>query len=258
MSESRPRRDDPPGSLADIAEQVEAIGRENRLLFRRLLEGERHFRGLARSVWQVQEEERRRLARELHDSIGQTLVGLIHQLERLASRPAGREERDLLEDVQGLAHQALDETRELSRLLRPPVLDDLGLAAALHWLVRTLGERTGLDATLDCDLPDDDLAPELETLLFRLVQEALSNVIKHAKGASAAVRLVGDAGSIELWVRDDGPGFDTKRILQSPEASGSGLRGMRDRVELFGGTMHIESFPGKGTALTIGLPIAET
>jgi len=241
--------------VSDIAKQVEAIGRENRLLFKRLLEGERHFRGLARSVWQVQEEERRRLARELHDSIGQTLVGLIHQLERLASRAADDADSRLLEDVQSLAHQALDETRELSRLLRPPVLDDLGLAAALRWLVRTLGERTGLKANLDFRLPDAELAPEQETLIFRLVQEALSNVIKHAPGATAEVSVSRGAGSIELSIIDDGPGFEVDGVLRPAEASGSGLRGMRDRVELFGGTMHIEAAPGEGTALTIGLPI---
>lgn len=256
MSRDPGRRAEDPGALADIAAQVERISSENERLFRRLLDGERRFRGLARSVWQVQEEERRRLARELHDSIGQTLVGLIHQVERLSGRVQGEGARQLARDVESLARQALDETRELSRLLRPPVLDDLGLEAALAWLARTLGERTGLPVELDCSLDGERLDAELETLVFRVVQEGLSNAIRHAPGSNAVVRVSRGRASLRVEVRDDGPGFDADRVLaEGGPVTSSGLRGMRDRVELFGGRLDIRSAPGEGTAVRIELPL---
>lgn len=255
MSEDR-RLPEDTDALADIAAQVERISTENERLFRRLLDGERRFRGLARSVWQVQEEERRRLARELHDSIGQTLVGLIHQVERLAGRVTGEESRGLAADVEALARQALDETRELSRLLRPPVLDDLGLEPALGWLARTLGERTGLETALDCSLSPEPLDPELETLVFRVVQEAMSNAIRHAPGARVTVWVKQGRASLEVEVRDDGPGFEADAMMAAGgPATSAGLRGMRDRVALFGGRLDIRSAPGEGTAVHIELPL---
>lgn len=256
MGEERNRKAEGTEALADIAAQVERISTENERLFHRLLDGERRFRGLARSVWQVQEEERRRLARELHDSIGQTLVGLIHQAERLSGRVANGESRNLASDVEALARQALDETRELSRLLRPPVLDDLGLEPALAWLARTLGERTGLKTELNCSLADDRLDPEIETLVFRVVQEALSNAIRHAPGAKVHVNVAQGRSSLAVEVGDDGPGFDAGEVLAAGgPVTSAGLRGMRDRVELFGGCLEIRSAPGEGTVVRIELPL---
>lgn len=257
MGMNQRRADDGSRALADIASQVERISSENEQLFRRLLDGERRFRGLARSVWQVQEEERRRLARELHDSIGQTLVGLIHQVERLGRRVEDDGTRRLATDIEELARQALDETRELSRLLRPPVLDDLGLGPALAWLVRTLGERTDLRAELETDLGEARLDAELETLVFRVVQEALSNAIRHAPGARVTVRATLGRASLVVEIRDDGPGFDTREVLSGGgPATSAGLRGMRDRVELFGGRLEIRSVVGEGTTVGIKLPLA--
>lgn len=258
MNKSRAGRSEPTDALADIAEQIRSISLENQQLFQRLVDSEHRFRGLAHSVWQVQEEERRRLARELHDSIGQTLVGLIHQVERLAGRIGADGPSDLAAEVQALARQALDETRELSRLLRPPVLDDLGLEAALSWLVRVLGERTDLHAELDTDLGGRRLSVELETLVFRVVQEALNNAIKHAPGAPVSVRLSRRNDRLRLQVEDEGPGFDAEAVLAAGhEADGSGLRGIHDRVELFGGECDIASRPGEGARLSIALPVRD-
>jgi len=165
--------------MHDIVDRVRDITRANERLFARLIEGERRFRGLAKAVWKVQEDERRRLARELHDGLGQTLTALTHQLERLREKAGGApgaagslppDLMDRLGDSVELARLALNESRELSRLLRPPVLDDLGLAAALSWLARTLEERTGLKVDLDLDPFDQRLDPDLETLVFRLIQ----------------------------------------------------------------------------------------
>jgi two-component system NarL family sensor kinase len=273
--------------LHDIVGKVREITRANENLFARLIEGERRFRGLAKAVWKVQEDERRRLARELHDGLGQTLTALTHQLERLrekaareagtggASDRAGRDRETLAEvaarlaDSVEMARLALNETRELSRLLRPPVLDDLGLAPALSWLARTLEQRTGLKVELAVEigtgpgrgLADDPAAagrldPDLETLVFRLVQEALTNVLRHAgaERAQVAVRRAGD--ELQLRVADAGRGFDPQAVLQGG-AAGSGLRGMRDRLELFGGRLEIASAPAQGTVVTAVVPLVE-
>src|SRR5947207_15792015 len=155
--------------MHDIIDRVRAITRENERLFQRLIEGERRFRGLAKAVWKVQEDERRRLARELHDGLGQTLTALTNQLERLQRRLGGRDDADLagrLADSVEMARLALNEIRELSRLLRPPVLDDLGLPAALSWLARTLEQRTGLRVEVTLDGLEERLDPDLETLIF--------------------------------------------------------------------------------------------
>jgi len=250
--------DDPPDdSMNDIVGRVREITRANERLFARLIEGERRFRGLAKAVWKVQEEEQRRLARELHDGLGQTLTALTHQLERLREKLDGAVPADLVarcDDSVEMARMALNETRELSRLLRPPVLDDLGLAAALSWLARTLEQRTGLKVELSLDPLGERIDPDLETLFFRLIQEALTNVLRHAGAdrAQVAVRRAGDF--VELRVADAGKGFDPKMVF-SGGATGSGLRGMRDRLELFGGRLDLVSAPGEGTVLSAAVPL---
>jgi two-component system sensor histidine kinase UhpB len=237
-----------------LAASLREITRQNEKLFGELVAGERRFRGLARSVWNVQEAERRRLARDLHAGIGQTLTALKQQLdvvEQSASElPAAARTR--LRDAAELAAQALHETRELSRLLRPQILDDLGLEPALRWLTRTFGERTGLALEVDLVGIDGRLASDLETLAYRVVQEGLNNVAKHAGAGRAQVLARLEAGQLELVVADDGKGFDP----QAPEGDGSGLRGMRDRVELFGGRIDIGSRPGKGTRIVARVPCA--
>jgi len=260
---------DPMDPMNEIVDRVRDITRANEKLFARLIEGERRFRGLAKAVWKVQEEEQRRIARELHDGLGQTLTALTHQLERLRKKCASELAPELASHLQEsveMVRIALQESRELSRLLRPPVLDDLGLAVALSWLARTLEERTGLQVELDLDLNLDTcgerLDPQIETLVFRLIQEALTNILKHAgvDRAHVAVRHAGE--SIELRVTDHGRGFDSQAVLAGggggggPTAS-SGLRGMRDRIDLFGGLLEITSQPGHGTLVSASVPLTE-
>jgi two-component system NarL family sensor kinase len=247
--------------MHDIIDRVRDITRENERLFQRLIEGERRFRGLARAVWKVQEEERRRLARELHDGLGQSLTALTNQLERLQQRLAESDAGEIaarLDDAVDIARLALNESRELSRLLRPPVLDDLGLPAALSWLARTL-ERTGLRVEITVGgLDEERLDPEVETLVFRLVQEALTNVLRHAGVSRAQVALARTGGVLELRVSDDGRGFDLQAAFAGREAAtGSGLRGMRDRLELFGGRLELASAPGQGTIVSAIVPLQE-
>jgi len=237
-----------------LAQSLREITRQNEKLFGELLAGERRFRGLARSVWNVQEAERRRLARDLHDGIGQTLTALKQQLDVVEQSASALPEtaRARLRDAAELAAQALHETRELSRLLRPQILDDLGLEPALRWLTRTFSERTGLALEVDLVGIDGRLASDLETLAYRVVQEGLNNVAKHAGAGRAQVLARLEGGQLELVVADDGKGFDPK----APEGDGSGLRGMRDRVELFGGRIDIGSRTGKGTRIVARVPCA--
>jgi two-component system, NarL family, sensor kinase len=241
-------------SIDEIAMRLEQIRARSDRLVEQLFEGERRFRSLAKAVWMVQEEERRRLARELHDGIGQTLTALVNQLRR-PGRPG--EAGSDAEDPVHIAELALRDVRELSRLLRPPVLDDLGLKAGLAWLVRTLRERGGLAVSFDWRGPEDRLDPEHETLVFRIAQEALNNAAKHAGRGEARLAVQRHPDRIELEIADDGRGFDVAQAL-SPEggAAGLGLRGIRDRVEMFSGRFSIESAPGRGSRLRVVVPLA--
>jgi signal transduction histidine kinase len=214
----------------------------------RLLESlggiQQRFRRLARAVWRVQEDERRRLARDLHDDLGQTLTALRHRLERL---PPGESREAALE----LAAQALDDVRELSRLLRPPVLDDLGLSAGLNWLGRRVRENSGLPVRVSASL-DVPLDPETETLLFRIAQEALTNAVRHADATRVNLSLCRVADRLELRVHDNGKGFEPS-VLEDTGETGVGLAGMRDRVALFGGELVISSAEGRGTTVSATL-----
>ncbi|GAB3749036.1 sensor histidine kinase [Lysobacter olei] len=223
-------------------------------LLDRLQRNEREFRRLGRAVWRVQEDERRRLARELHDGLGQNLTVLKHRLSQVThALPADDNGiRTQLEGAIALCSDTLEDTRNLSRLLRPPILDDLGLEAALRWLVRAQSEASGVDVVLDLE-PLPPLAGEVQTLLFRVAQEALNNAIKHARGHSVLVRLVTRSGRVQLQVIDDGDGFDVTAALHS---GGSGLGGMRERVRLYEGQFDVQSAPGQGTRVRVSVPVA--
>jgi signal transduction histidine kinase len=260
----------------DVLTRVRRIGRENERLFEELLGAERRYRGLARAVWNVQEVERRRLARELHDGIGQTLTALKNHLDRLARKAeeiGSRFTEDLAAAAE-MAGAAVHDTRELSRLLRPPVLDDLGLVPALSWLARTLEKRTGLAIELtfggelaaggagargaERDEPQraepERLEPEVETVIFRVVQEALTNTLKHSGARRAEVTVTADRSEVRVRIADPGAGFDPDATFGGAPATGVGLAGMRDRVELFGGRLTLVSAPGQGTEILLAVP----
>lgn len=258
---AEPARTDPrwDASSADLIARIRGINEENERLFRRLVEGERRFRGLARAVWDVQEEERRRIARELHDGLGQTLTALKIRLERLGGR-ASAVSSELAGEVAAaveIAGVALAEARRLAHLLRPQMLDDLGLSAALRWLARTLGEWAGFGVTLEAGLdPEARFDPEIETLAFRLVQESLTNAMRHSGAAGARVSIAREEDRLTVVVSDRGRGFDPAAVLGPAEAaSGFGLRGLRDRVELAGGSFRVVSRPGEGARIEASLPV---
>ena len=236
-----------------------AIGRlraDYDLLVRRLETSDGQFRRLGRSVLRVQEEERRRIARELHDGIGQNLTALKHQLSLLAASTRDPALAAALDAGVDLCARTLADTRELSRLLRPQVLDDLGLAAALRGLARTVGEPAGVDVAVEIDDALPALDDERQTLVFRVAQEALTNVVRHAATRTASISLAARAGHLVLDVTDEGRGFDVAAATARASAGGSaGLGGMRDRVALHGGTLRIES-TGAGTRVQAAIPVA--
>lgn len=224
-------------------------------LLDRLEANEREFRRLGRAVWNVQEDERRRLARELHDGLGQNLTALANRLVRLrdALDDAGSDPRlrEQAEAAIALCRGSLEDTRQLSRLLRPPILDDLGLEAALQWLARSVDDSGAMAVVTEIEsLPA--LEGEVQTLLFRVAQEALTNAARHAGAQSVLLRLSERDGAVHLQAIDDGVGCDVERALRS---GGSGLGGMRERLRLYGGRLEMRSAPGQGTRLRAVVPL---
>jgi two-component system sensor histidine kinase UhpB len=225
-------------------------------LLARLEDNQAQFQRLARSALRVQEDERRRIARELHDGIGQNLTAIKHQLAMLQaqlqdSTDAGAERVGACIE---LCAQTLEDTRQLSRLLRPQVLDDLGLGAALHWLARTLEGQGGLQVAVHLEeVPALDA--EIQTLLFRVAQEALANVVRHARASDALLRLGARGGRVSLTVWDNGSGFDVEAAESAArQGRGAGLSGMRERLALYGGALRIDSGAESGTWLRISVP----
>jgi len=251
--QAAPRTGDP---LGEIAEEVARIQAENARLLERLAEGERRFRHISRGVLRVQEVERGRISRELHDGVGQSLTALKMQIEGLEQAGAGEALGGQLGELRELADRCLQEVRQISHLIRPQILDELGLVPTLRWLVRVLSRRTGIALEFVHEGEEALTDPAAETLVFRVVQEALTNVTKHSRGARAEVRLRCEPERLRLEVRDEGQGFDAAAALARSDEEGSfGLRGMRDRVQLLGGRFEISSAPGAGTMVRVELPL---
>jgi signal transduction histidine kinase len=202
------------------------------------------------------EEERRRWARELHDETLQSLAALRLQLAAARRVGSGEAMDGALAAALAQLEEEIGNLRALITDLRPAALDEFGIAGAIEALAQRVG-RNGLEVDLDVDLSYEQgrrptrLTAELEAALYRIVQEALTNIVKHGGAGRALVRLHEDETTIQLTVRDDGPGFDTRA-----KTSGFGLVGMRERVELLGGTLWIESTPGQGTTVAVTLPVA--
>ena len=205
---------------------------------------------LSRRLLEVQEEERRRLARELHDEVAQVLVGLDYGLE-LARRADGPQRDASLAGLQALVKELAREVRDTSLLLRPSMLDDLGLGPALDWLCRRFAEQAGLPVELDRAGLTGRLPAEVETAAYRIVQEALTNAVRHGRADRASVRVGLAGGVLSLRVEDRGAGFDA-----AGTAPGGGLAGMAERVALLGGRLAVESAPGAGTRIAVELPAA--
>ncbi len=211
------------------------------------LETER--RESARAALAAQERERARIARELHDEVGQALTAVLLQLERTSRRTDAPVRDDLEEAREGL-RTSLEGVREIARRLRPEALDDLGLSSALAALTNDMARRTGVRVERRVAADLRALEPDEELVVYRVAQEALTNVARHSDAPHAWVGLAGSRDrQVTLTVRDDGRGFDFAANVR-----GTGLRGMRERAVLIGASLEIESRPGHGTTVRLRLP----
>ena len=206
---------------------------------------------LSTLLLRAQENERRSLARELHDEIGQSLSAILMETEGAeCADPAGNV-RTHLDSIKALAEKTVNQVRDLALLLRPSMLDDLGLAPALNWHARETGKRTGLNVVVKADDTIDSLPDEHRTCIYRLVQEAVNNAVRHANARAVEVSVRKEGRKVDVAVQDDGAGFDTRFMR------GLGLLGMEERVRRLGGRLKISSEPGRGTLVHAVLPVAE-
>lgn len=209
---------------------------------------------LSRRLFEVQEQERRHLARELHDEIGQMLTGLNLTLETVA-RQAVEPSRAQIGEAQNLLRDLTGRVRELSLRLRPSMLDDLGLLPTVLWQVERFSTTTHIHITVQHSGVERRFPTEIETAAYRVVQEALTNVARHAQVSDAIVRLWFDDHRLTVQVQDHGQGFDAQ-AGQVPGRT-SGLSGMRERVLLLGGEFHVVSRSGAGTTVTADFPVRD-
>jgi PAS domain S-box-containing protein len=217
-----------------------------------LRDSARRLQLLSHRLLAVQEEERRRLARELHDEVAQVLVGLNYTLE-LSSRAAEGQREARLAEGREMVRELSRQVRDISQLLRPSLLDDLGLEPALAWHCRRHAAQTGLQVAFACTGLGGRLPAAVETAAYRIVQEALTNVARHAGVDRASVRVSLADGRLRLEVEDGGAGFDPEAVRAA--AAGGGLSGIQERVALLGGRLTVESSPGAGARLTAELPV---
>ena len=215
------------------------------------------LRQLTARLMRLQDDERRRIARELHDSVGQSLAALgmnlasvesdIEKLTRTAST---------LRDSATLVRDMNQEIRTISHLLHPPLLDEAGLASALRWYAEGFAERSKIEVVLEIPKDFERLTPELETAIFRFVQECLTNVHKHAQGQRAKILIAREKGAIQVAVEDDGQGISPEKMktLELSSSPGVGIRGMRERLRQLGGSLDFQS-AGRGTIVCATLPL---
>lgn len=208
---------------------------------------------LSARLVEAQETERKAISRELHDAVGQSLSAVLFELRNLsAALPPDLSLKSHVETTRRLVESSVSMVRNMALLLRPSMLDDLGLVPALEWQARDVSRRTGMLVNVAAGELPEDLPDEHKTCIFRVVQEALNNIAKHAEARIVRISLRQDGGDLLLTVQDDGKGF------RAGEQKGLGLIGINERVENLHGTVRVESEPGRGALLEIRLPLAGT
>lgn len=254
LSHGRSFSDEELTMLESIGHEL-AVAIQRARLFEQVRDQEHTRRELLQRLLVAQEEQRRRIAQDLHDHAGQMMTALIIQLAQLASRAehVDGQMSAALQKLHALAQQGLDELRRLVYELRPAILDDLGLGPAIRSYAETYLRAVGLQVDLQVTEMGDRLPPEIETVAFRIIQEASTNALRHAHARKLEVRVDRRSELLLIMVRDDGIGFD-------PEQGGRdkatlGLHGMRERAQLVGGTVQVLSVPGVGTTILARLPL---
>ncbi len=235
--------------------RVEARTRELAHLNEELSKRERSRAELLRKVITAQEEERRRVARELHDETSQSLAALAMSLETVMPVLPPGPARDRVQEAKLIAGRAIEELHRLLFDLRPSVLDDLGLISAIRWCTERHLKPLGITVRCESSGLEQRLPPEIETAIFRVVQEAVTNIAKHAGADTVLIQCASRNGSVTVEIEDDGKGFDPASPGASSSGTGLGLGGMRERVALLGGTLDIESSPDEGTRIALEVPV---
>jgi signal transduction histidine kinase len=237
------------GTVIDITERKRA---EN--AFR---DSSVQLRALSRRLVELQESERRELSRELHDRVGQNLTALKINIDMLQPALTSHRNEDVharVADSAALLESTMDAIEDVMSELRPPMLDDHGLAAALDWHARTFSRRTGIAVVVHADEPTVQLAPQVQIALFRIAQEALNNIAKHAGARHAEIALDEENGDCVMSVRDDGIGFDVGENASDKPKAGIGIVTMRERSQAVGGRFEVQGLPERGTRLTVRVP----
>jgi signal transduction histidine kinase len=252
--ESAKLRNDQVSFYRTLGQQI-GVATQNARLFDQVRQSHTQMKALSLRLVEVQEAERRYIARELHDQIGQELTGLKLALE-MNILQSGEEPTPGALEAKSAVNKLVALVRELSLNLRPAMLDDLGLLPTLPWLFERVAKQTNIRVAFKhSGLNDRRFSMEVETTIYRIVQEALTNIARHAKVNEAVVRLWSDENSIGVQIEDSGVGFEADAV---PEAGNtSGLRGMRERAMLLGGSFTIETQLGRGTRVTAELPISD-
>jgi two-component system sensor histidine kinase UhpB len=238
---------------SDPVEEIDRLASSFHGLLERIEEERRRSGQLA---MRAQEEERRRLARDLHDEVNQALTAILLRLEALAQETSPERAPELAE-LKRLVNQAMDELLNLARQLRPSALDDHGLLAALETQLKRFSARSGIEARLDTSGDPDALPDVVQTAIYRVTQEALTNVTRHAGATVVELLVAEEEGGVELRVSDDGRGFDPAvlpHVNSLTPGRGLGLIGMAERARLVGGELDVRSAPGGGTTITLRVP----
>jgi len=218
-----------------------------------LRQSEAQLRYLSSQLLKAQETERKRIARQLHDSIGQSLSAIKFSIEEALERLDGdgrKEHFESLEAAVPLIQEVVDEVRRIQKNLRPSMLDDLGILATLAWFCRDFGTiYSGIRIEKQIEVKEGDIPEPLKTVIFRIVQEAMNNVAKHSKANLVELGLRRTAEGLELQIRDSGAGFDVQKALTARRPKGLGLSSMNERAELSGGILVVESQKGEGASV---------
>jgi PAS domain S-box-containing protein len=245
--------------LISLAEK-HSIAMVNAQLYTDLLQREKELEILSGARVQAQEDERRRIAREIHDGLGQMLTAIKFNLEILEDMiTAGKDERERIDDMKNLLDSVMKEAREISYNLMPSVLDDFGLAPALQLLSEQFANRTNVKVQFQAHGITGRLDSNLEIGLYRIAQESLNNVSKHAEATEVNLQIISHSDGIRLVIEDNGKGITTQpSFIRATGKGGMGLPGMRERASSIGGLLTIDSTPNNGTLITVEVPLIKT
>jgi PAS domain S-box-containing protein len=245
------------GTCSDIHDRkmLEQAIRENSVELERLVNARTaELRRLSSRLMTMQDEERRRIAREIHDGLGQELAAAKMIMDGILAKDTSPAMRKASGEASQLVDRAIQQVRTISHLLHPPLLDEVGLVSALRWFLDGLSERSGIEIHLEVEPPYlGRLKSEIETAIFRIIQEAVTNIFRHSGARNSSVSLLEADGSIVVTVRDDGKGIEEQVVQLSPGSLGIGIGGMRQRVTELGGSLRLAN-ANPGTIVEVVIP----